>query len=145
MGIEKNKGVLHLSICFNGTCREAVAYYAKLFELEPPKFMTYGEMDTSFDPNVQMSESGKEKISHAELNIGGVNIAFCDMPDNFEFVQGNNVMLGIKSQGIEEANSVIQALGEGGSIDVPLIKIPSGGYYGMATDRFGITWKILAS
>lgn len=80
---------------FNGNCREAVMFYATVFNQAMPVFFTYGEVDTSFDPNVQMSEEGKKLVMDTSLSIMGTTVGFSDMPDNFEFIRGNSMMLAI--------------------------------------------------
>lgn len=127
---------------FNGTCKEAVSYYAKVFNQDPPSFLTYGEFNTSFDSNVQISEQGKNLIANVQLNILGTLVSFSDMPDNFEFQSGNNITLCITLDTYEEANNIYQQLAENGMIFVPLAK--ENPYYSLVVDQFGVSWQVSA-
>ena len=60
---------------FAGNCREAVEYYAKVFGLDSPKIMTFG--DTPENPDYPLPEeakklglSGKKAIESIECHEG---------------------------------------------------------------------------
>lgn len=130
-----------ISLNFNGNCKEAITFYANVFKQENPTFLTYGELDTSFDPNVQMSEEGKNRIANVQLNIGGTIVTFCDMPDNFEFINGNNLTLCVGFSDFAEATRVFNELTEnGGMVFVPLTQ--ENPAYSLLADQFGINWNI---
>ena len=129
-----------IALNFNGNCKEAVSYYAKVFEQAPPTFATYGDMDRSFEPNVKMSEGGRQKIAHVQLNIGGTTLSFSDMPDNFDFIQGNNLALCVSFDRFEQAEKAFIQLSEGGSIFVPLAKEAPD--YSLLADKFDLVWNI---
>lgn len=135
---------LQVNIMFGGNCREAVSNYARVFGLPTPQFLTYGERETSFDPNVQVSEQGKAHIMQASLQIGEVTIIFNDMPDNFEFQRGNSFGLILNYADYREARQIFEQLSTNGQVFVPFAEIPGQGYYGMLTDQYDITWTLTA-
>ena len=124
-----------IDLIFNGNCREAVTFYAKVFGQETTHFTTYGESDTSFDPNVQMSEKGKTLIRSTSLNIAGSVVLFHDMPDNFEFIRGNNFGVVVSYDNTDEAKAVFDHLSENGQVFVPFTEIPGQGKFGLLVDR----------
>lgn len=134
-----------ISINFDGSCREAVTFYADLFGLPTPVFVTYGEGDTSFDTNVDMSEEGQNRIMFSSLNIEGVDVMFSDMPDNFDFVRGNSMTLTLTYQDTVKAQAIFDRLAQNGQVFVPFAQIPGHGHYGMLADSFGLSWIIQTS
>ena len=54
-------------IIFNGNCREAVEFYAQVFETEKPQIMTFGESPS--DPKFPLPEEAKDLVMHTRLNI----------------------------------------------------------------------------
>lgn len=148
------KGTLHirretimsfnLSINFNGNCREAVAFYAKVFGQEEPYILTYAEGDASFDPNFIVSEKMKDWVMFTQLEISGTIFEFSDMPDTFEFIRGNSMHLTLTFTDIEEAKNIFSHLSENGQVAVPFSEISGQGFYGMLGDQFGIGWIVKA-
>ena len=56
--------------------------------------------------------------------------------------QGNNVFISINSDSAPEAEQMFQALGQGGTIDMPLQETFFAIRFGMLTDPFGIKWMV---
>jgi len=133
-----------MSINFKGNCREAVLFYAGIFQQEAPCFLTYAEGDTSFDPNFQVSEDMKDQIMHTSLNIAGTIVEFSDMPDTFEFIRGNSMFLTVTCHEPEKARKVFEQLGENGQTAVPFSQIPGQGWYGMVSDKYQLGWILKA-
>ncbi|MEO1771782.1 VOC family protein [Candidatus Enterococcus ferrettii] len=125
---------------FDGTCREAVTFYAKVFNKKTPTFLTYGNMDASFDSNVVVSDKGKALIASTSLEICGTVVQFSDMPDNFEFIRGNSMALIVSFKTFEEAKVIFDRLAEGGSVFVPLTETANS--YSLLADKYNINWQI---
>ena len=51
-------------ISFNGNCREAVEFYAQVFETAKPNIMTFGE--TPPNPEFPLPESAKKLVIHCK-------------------------------------------------------------------------------
>ena len=135
---------LNINVMFDGNCREAVTFYAKVFGQETPHFITYGESDTSFDPNVQVSDKGRELIMSTSLDIAGSIVTFNDMPDNFEFIRGNSFGIIVSYDNADEAKTIFDRLGKKGQVFVPFAEIPGQGKYGMLADQYNIMWTVKA-
>ncbi len=124
---------------FDGNCREAVEFYAKVFELDAPQFMTYGDA-----PQQGLSEADKDLIMYAELPIGNCNVMFMDFPTEYECVKGNNIQLTASYRDMDDVRRIFEALKEGGQVITELQKTFFSELYGMLTDRFGVQWHIMA-
>ncbi|MNE41123.1 hypothetical protein D3C80_1351780 [compost metagenome] len=85
---------------FNGNCREAVEYYANVFETERPKLMTFG--DSPQNPDYPLPEEAKDLIMHTRLVISGSTVMFSDTFPGMPFVEGNNVNLAVVTETEEE-------------------------------------------
>ncbi|GGG58831.1 VOC family protein [Paenibacillus radicis (ex Gao et al. 2016)] len=125
---------------FNGNTRQAVEFYAEVFETEPPSIMTFGE--TPPDPNYPLPEEAKDLVMHTRLNIMGSNVMFSDVFPGMPHTVGNNITLAIVSKDIELLKSLFHKLKEGGKIGMELQETFWSQLYGNLTDKFGIQWQI---
>src|SRR4051794_15198115 len=98
---------------FNGNCREAVEFYAQVFETEKPKIMTFG--DTPPDPEFTLPAEAKNLVMHTRLTINGSNVMFSDTFPGMPFVVGNNISLALVSKNMDEVKSLFNKLKDGGT------------------------------
>ena len=103
---------------FNGNTREAVEFYAAVFNTETPKIMTFGEAPPN--PEYPLPEEAKNLVMHTRLNISGSNVMFSDTFPGFPFNQGNNIHLSFLSEDLEELRSVFTKLSDGGKVEMEL-------------------------
>jgi len=132
---------LELFFNFDGNCREAAEFYAKTFKSEVKNLMTYGQAPPQ--PNHPISESDKDKIMYADVNIGGITVMFMDMPSNMPLIAGNNINPTISLCCKDEVERIFNELKDGGEVYVELQKTFFSELYGMVKDKFGIIWQIL--
>jgi len=132
---------LELFVNFDGNCREAVAFYAKVFTSEVNNLMTYGE--TPPDPNFPVAEADRDKVCYAGVRIGGITVMFMDMPTGFPLVVGNNINPTVSMNNTEEIERIFNELKEGGEVYMELQKTFFSELYGMVKDKFGVIWQIL--
>lgn len=130
---------IHAYINFNGNCREAVEYYANVFETEKPRIMAYG--DNPQDPNYPMDEKTKELVMHTNVKIAGSTVMFSDIPPGMPFAPGNNISLAILSNNIDKLKYWFNQLKEGGTISMDLQETFWSKCYGFLTDKYGIGWQ----
>lgn len=130
---------LQLFVNFDGNCREAVEYYAKVFKTAAPKFMTYGEAPN--DPEMGVSQKDMGLIMYTELNIMGSTVMFSDTPPGMDFVKGNNISLTAVTKDADELKRLFHSMSAGGEIVMELQKTFWSELYGMVTDKFGIHWQ----
>lgn len=127
----------HLS--FNGDCRDAMTFYAKVLAGEVTFMLTYAEspMKDEVDANFQ------DKVLHAEINLGGRTLMGADAPAQmYEKPTGASVQLYYEDVAI--ARQVFDDLLEGGSAMMPFGETFWAKGFGMLTDKFGIHWMINA-
>ena len=130
---------LQVFVNFNGDCREAVEFYAKVFQTDKPKFMTYGEAPP--DPEMVFDEAEKQLIMYTDLSIAGATVMFSDVPPGMPFTKGDNISLTVVTKDKEEIKRLFKELGEGGEVGMELQETFWSDLYGMVTDKFGIKWQ----
>ncbi|MCM3711224.1 VOC family protein [Sporosarcina luteola] len=125
---------------FNGNCRQAVEFYAEVFNTEITQIMTFGEAPQS--PDYQLPEEAKDLVMHARLNIDGNRVMFSDTFPGSPFVEGNNVSLAFVNKDMDLIKSVFDKLKQGGTVKMDLQETFWSKSYGSLKDRFGIEWQI---
>src|SRR6185437_15712662 len=124
---------------FNGNCREAVEFYAQVFEKEQPEITTFGESPQH--PDYPLPEEVKNLVMHTRLTLSGSNVMFSDTFPGMPFNVGNNISLAIVSKDLEEVKSLFHKLKERGKVGMELQETFWSKCYGSVTDKFGIEWK----
>lgn len=127
-------------INFNGNCREAVEFYAKVFETEEPKIMSFG--DASPNPEYPLPEEAKKLVMHTQLNISGSNVMFSDVFPGSPFIVGNNISLTVVIKNMDEIKLLFNKLKEGGTVGMDIQETFWSKCYGNLTDKFGIMWQL---
>jgi PhnB protein len=130
-----------LFINFDGNCREATEFYAKVFKSEVKNICTYGEAPS--DPNFVISEADKNRICYCDVLIGGLNVMFSDCPSDSPSTVGNNINPTLSMQCKEEVKQVFNQLKDGGEVLMELQKTFFSELYGMLKDKYGVVWQIL--
>lgn len=125
---------------FKGNCRQAVEFYAEVFNTEITQIMTFGEAPQS--PDYQLPEEAKDLVMHARLNIDGSRVMFSDTFPGFPFVEGNNVSLAFVNKDIDLVKNVFEKLKQGGTVSMDLQETFWSKSYGSLKDQFGIEWQI---
>jgi len=131
---------LEMFINFDGNCREALVFYAKVFKTEIGNLMTYG--DTPPDPNYTVPDADKDRIMYAGLPMGGMVVMFSDVPSGSEFVRGNNICPTISTDDKAEITRLYNELKEGGEVYMELGQTFFSELFAMVEDQFGIIWQI---
>lgn len=128
-------------INFDGNCREAVEFYAKVFKTQVQNLMTYAQAPP--DPNYDMPEADKDKVMYAGIKFGNMTAMFMDMPSGMPLIKGNNISPTISTDDKEEVARLFNELKDGGVVEMELQKTFYSELYGMVTDKFGVIWQIL--
>jgi PhnB protein len=118
----------------DGRCEEAIDFYRKTLGAEVTTLMRFKD---SPEPAMAPPGSG-EKVMHASLRIGDVTVMAC-RPS----FQGFALSLTVPNEA--DAEQVFRALGEGGQVQMPLMKTFFSPRFGMLADRFGVSWMIVVA
>lgn len=105
---------------FNGDCEQAFNFYKNVFGGEFTYIGRFGEMPPSDDYTVP--EGDKNKVMHVSLPIGKSVLMGSDTGGDWapSFVQGNNFAVSVTADSKDEADTIFNALAEGGQITMPL-------------------------
>ena len=128
-------------LSFDGRCEEAIEFYRKTLGAEAVMVMRF--KDSPEPPPPGMVPPGSEnKIMHASLRIGDSTVMATDggCQGNTGF-QGFSLSLTVASEA--EADRRFNALAAGGQVQMPLTKTFFSPRFGMAADRFGVSWMVI--
>jgi PhnB protein len=125
---------------FDGRCEEAIGFYRRALGAEVTTMMRFKD---SPDPATCPPGLG-DKIMHANLRIGGTTVMVSDgQCSGHPGFQGFALSLPVPNEA--EADRLFAALSDGGQVQMPLTKTFFSPRFGMAADRFGVSWMILVA
>lgn len=136
---------INVYLNFEGNCLEAFEFYKSVFGGEFPYVGKFSDMPPSEEYPV--SEADKNKIMHISLPISqetvlmGSDVIGGNCAGG-KFVKGNNIQLSVNAGSREEAEKLFNGLSAGGEVTMPLQDTFWGAYFGMWTDKFGISWMV---
>jgi PhnB protein len=90
-----------------------------------------------------LAEADKNLVLHIVLPIlGGHMLMGTDAPESMGFTvtHGNNIHLNLEPDTRAETDRLFKALSEGGKVEMPLMEMFWGDYFGSCTDKYGISW-----
>jgi PhnB protein len=124
----------------DGRCEEAIEFYRKALGAEVLAMMRFKD-----NPQPAMNPPGSgEKVMHASMRIGDATVMAsdgrCQGQPSF---QGFALSLTVPNE--TEAERLFGALGEGGQVQMPLMKTFFSPRFGMVADRFGVSWMIVVA
>tara|TARA_R110002049_G_scaffold4601_5_gene32202 strand:- start:286654 stop:287496 length:843 start_codon:yes stop_codon:yes gene_type:complete len=125
---------------FGGRCEEALDFYQQAVGANVTMMIRFSESPESVS-NEMMQEGLEEKIMHASFSIGQTTIMASDGCGDGSSFDGFRLTLSVASE--DDANTVFDALADGGNIDMPLQKTFWSPRYGMLTDKYGIGWMVM--
>jgi PhnB protein len=128
---------------FDGRCDEAIEFYKAVLGAEVTMLMRYKDNP---EPQAQSrAPPGSEnKVMHANLRIGDATVLASDgMCLGKPSFQGISLTLIVNND--DEAERVFAALGDGGQVQMPMIKTFFSSRFGMVADRFGVSWMVIVA
>lgn len=123
---------LNAYITFDGTCREAMTFYADALA-GTVNFMTFRDSGLDVDG-----------VMHASLETPtGFHLFASDWADGMGPLEvGNNMQLSLSGDETDALKGYWNTLCEGGQVMVPLARQMWGDDYGAVVDKFGIRWHV---
>ena len=121
---------------FRDTARQAMEFYQSVFGGELT-LSTFADFQTSEDP------AEPDKIMHGMLvTEGGLTLMGSDTPDRMSYTPGDNYSVSLSGDDEAELRRFWEGLSAGGTITMPLERSPWGDFFGMCTDKFGVSWLV---
>lgn len=122
---------------FNGRCEEAIEFYSKALGAKVLMLMHFKD-----SPDQSMiSPEFANKVMHARLQIGESTLLLsdgrCKGDLNFQ-----GFALSFIVSDVAEAEKLFAAISNGGQVQMPLTKTFFSPSFGMAADRFGVSWMV---
>ncbi len=124
-------------LSFTGRCEEALEFYRKSIGAEVTGMMRWKDSpDTAMKP----PPGSEEKIMNAAFRIGETALMADDMGEKPSEFKGMKLVIEVADDA--EAKRVFAALGDGGAVQMPLMKTFWTSSFGMLTDKFGVPWMV---
>ncbi len=130
-------------LTFSGNCEEAFNFYKSVFGGEFSQISRYSDIPSN--EGLEIPEYRMNRIMHIALPLGERCILMgSDCDDGWcpEVVKGNNISLSIDVESKQRADKFFEGLCKEGSITMQIGDVFWGSYYGMCTDKYGVTWII---
>ena len=119
---------------FNGSAKEALAFYKKALNGNVVYSQTFG------DANMAQDEGMKDKVLHAVFEAGALKFMVSDCPPGVSVQSGDQVSLSLNFTDADSIEKTFAALSDGGQITMPLQDTFWGARFGMTKDKFGVHW-----
>jgi PhnB protein len=129
-------------INFNGNAEEAFTFYKSVFGGEFAKVLRFKDLSS---PEFKVEEQEEDKIMQIALPISGANMLIGnDVPGFMGKVSENEnrSKIHVSLERKEEAERIFNGLSAGGQVEGSLAAGPSGTYFGMFRDKYGIEWIV---
>ena len=128
-------------INFNGNAEEAFNFYRSVFGGEFGKVLRFKDISS---PEFPVAENDANKIMHIALSIGKNFLMANDVPESMGPTNENEnrSKIFIIAESREEADKLFNGLSAGGTVEVHNGDDPSGSYFGMFRDKYGIEWMV---
>ncbi len=126
-------------LSFNGTCREAMSFYADCLGGKVVDLMTFAGSPMTEGMPAELHD----RILHSMVVAGGVVLMAADTPTDQPVSQGDSVTLCLNSADKGEIKGYYEKLAAGANVTQPLMETFFG-LYGALTDKFGINWMLQA-
>lgn len=129
-----------LHLVFYGKCREAFAFYEKVFNTKVQFTMTFGEAPEG----TPVPPDSNDLILHTSMPLGGITLMGCDDPRSKQPALAG-FQISITASSADEVDRIFDELKTGGSVQMPLGQTFWSPRFGMCTDKFGIAWMVSLS
>jgi PhnB protein len=127
---------------FEGRTEEAIAFYSKTIGAKVEMMMRFKECPEPM-PAGMLPPGSENKIMHSSFKVGDSVIMASDHSCTGKAgFQGISLTLAVANDA--EAKQRFDALAEGGNVTMPLTKTFFASSFGTVTDRFGVTWMVIA-
>lgn len=124
-------------LSFDGSCREAFEFYAKVLGGKITAMVTHGETDAgSYVP-----ADWQDKIINAHMTVDDAELMGADAPPQY-FQEKAGVSVSIQVESEAEAKRIFDALAENGTVTLPFAPTFWAKGFGMLKDKFNTPWMV---
>jgi PhnB protein len=124
---------------FDGTCAEAMTFYAETLGADPPVIMRTTDMPPEDQANMEGVPA--DAVMNAMLKKGGFEMMASDAgPGDSPKMAGCSIHLALDS--VAEAHRVFEVFAEGGAVGMPMGATFWTPAFGTVTDRYGTRWMV---
>lgn len=134
------QATVHAYLFFNGRCAEAVDFYRSAVGAKIGMVIRFNESPEPV-PEGMLPPGWGDKIMHCDFSIGQMTVMASDGCAETANFQGFRLALTVPTEA--DAERVFDALIEGGTVDMPLVKTFWSPRYGQLTDKFGVGWMVM--
>lgn len=122
-------------LTFKGNCQEALNFYRDIFNGEIENRQTYE------DKKIDVPESYRQKLQHAELRGKGIHLMAYDATPDTPINSGNQIHMSVDLENLDEAGDLFDKLAAKGQIHHSF-RERDWGHFGRCTDQYGINWMV---
>lgn len=126
----------------NGNANEAIDFYVKALDAKVVYTLRFGDMPEN--PEAPLPPEKKNWINYAILKIGESELQLSDHFTGSNYQKGTQVTIVVQTNDKDKATQYFEALKAGGQVNDPLQASFFSPAYGNVTDKFGVTFRILA-
>jgi PhnB protein len=123
----------------DGRGDEAIEFYKKALGATVDMLMRFSDAPKE----ANCSPDSMNKVMHAALSVGGSKMMLSD-GDNKGKPTFAGISLTITAKDEADADKLFGAISEGGQVQMPMEKTFFAKRFGMAADKFGVNWMIIA-
>ena len=129
---------------FDGRTDEALEFYKKTLGIEVEMLMRFKDNPEAAKNPESCPPGSEDKIMHSCFKLGDQRVMASDghAKGQPEF-KGFALSLAVKTEA--EADKLFGILGEGGKVEMPLMKTFFSPKFGMVEDKFGVGWMVLVA
>ena len=129
----------NVTLLYNGQTEEAFNFYRSIFGGEFIAIARMSDMPGEHTPPPEYAN----KILHMTMSVGSSIISGMDLPPGRPPVAaGGNFMININTDSETDTTRFYNELAASGEVKIPLGHQFWGPFFGMVTDKFGITWML---
>ena len=128
-------------LMLGGRCEEALAFYATAIGAKIDKVMLFKDSPQMPPPGV-LAPGFENKVMHSAFHVGNSTVMASDGCHPGAKFEGISLSLSVNTE--SEADRAFSALSIGGTVTMPLAKTFWSPKFGMVTDKFGVSWMVIA-
>jgi PhnB protein len=133
---------VNIYLYFQGNTEEAFTYYQSIFGGDFSGLIRFRDFP---DNPMRIPDHELDKIAHVSLPLGeGQVLQGTDIVSSLPpLTIGNNFCITIEAESGAAADSLFDALSDGGRVEDPLQPTEWAEKYGICADRFGVHWMVM--